>query len=115
MSVEGSYDVLAVVDQTHLPHAIKDRVTGATLGWSHEVKMKSRTGSGKEQDFRVAAVFTYDIFNDEQLLIGLAPLHTMMVSAFTVAVFPPAATAAIATPFVDTKSGIPDRHKHTPM
>lgn len=54
LSVEGSYDVLAVVDQTHLPHAIKDRVTGATLGWSHEVKMKSRTGSGKEQDYIVA-------------------------------------------------------------
>ena len=54
LSIEGSYDVLAVVDQTHLPTAIKDGVTGATLGWSHEVRMRSRTGTGKAQDYVVA-------------------------------------------------------------
>ncbi|EJD06172.1 band 7 domain-containing protein [Fomitiporia mediterranea MF3/22] len=54
LSIEGAYEVLAVVDQTHLPNAVKDRVTGATLGWSHEVRMRSRTGSGKEQEYVVA-------------------------------------------------------------
>jgi hypothetical protein len=42
--VAGSYDVLAIVDQTHLPHAIKDHVTGAILGHSFEVRMRSATG-----------------------------------------------------------------------
>lgn len=59
----GSYDVLAIVDQTHLPGVIKDKSTGVTLGWcisvnpnahrpawrfcnhrTHEVKMKSSNG-----------------------------------------------------------------------
>lgn len=43
-SVVGSYDVLAIVDQTHLPYAIKDHVTGVVLGHSMEVRMKSATG-----------------------------------------------------------------------
>jgi hypothetical protein len=42
--VTGSYDVLAIVDQTHLPHAIKDHVTGSVLGRSLEVRMTSKTG-----------------------------------------------------------------------
>ena len=54
LSIEGSYDVLAVVDQTHLPTVIRDHVTGATLGWSHEVKMRSKTGAGREQEYVVA-------------------------------------------------------------
>lgn len=33
-AVEGSYDVLAIVDQTHLATPWKDTTTGATLGWS---------------------------------------------------------------------------------
>ncbi len=40
----GSYNVLAIVDQTHLPHPIKDHVTGAILGRSLEVRMTSATG-----------------------------------------------------------------------
>ncbi|KIM80892.1 hypothetical protein PILCRDRAFT_72918 [Piloderma croceum F 1598] len=43
-AIEGSYDVLAIVDQTHLPGVIKDKSTGVTLGWTHEVKMKSSNG-----------------------------------------------------------------------
>ncbi|KAH9069829.1 hypothetical protein EDB83DRAFT_2314188 [Lactarius deliciosus] len=39
--VTGSYDVLAIIDQTHFRHAIKDRVTGAILGPSFEVRMTS--------------------------------------------------------------------------
>ncbi|KAG9318383.1 hypothetical protein JVU11DRAFT_474 [Chiua virens] len=53
-AVEGTYDVLAIVDQTHLHSAIKDSVTGATLGWTHEVKMRSRVGTGKDQEYVVA-------------------------------------------------------------
>lgn len=49
--------MLAVVDQTHLPTVIKDRVTGATLGWSHEVRMRSQTGAGKEQEYVVALLY----------------------------------------------------------
>jgi hypothetical protein len=32
-NLSGSYDVLAIVDQTHLPGVIKDKSTGVTLGW----------------------------------------------------------------------------------
>ena len=39
--IAGSYDVLAIVDQTHLPNAIKDHVTGSVLGRSLEVRMAS--------------------------------------------------------------------------
>ncbi|KAI0821860.1 band 7 domain-containing protein [Trametes gibbosa] len=53
-AIEGTYNVLSIVDQTHLPTVIKDRITGVTLGWSHEVTMKSRTGTGTNQDYVVA-------------------------------------------------------------
>ncbi|KAI9431714.1 hypothetical protein H4582DRAFT_2003691 [Lactarius indigo] len=54
--VTGSYDVLAIVDQTHLPHAIKDHVTGAILGRSFEVRMTSATGpaNSSTRDYVVA-------------------------------------------------------------
>lgn len=32
-AIEGSYDVLAIVDQTHLHTPVKDNTTGAILGW----------------------------------------------------------------------------------
>jgi len=54
MAIEGSYDVLAVVDQTHLTTPVKDRVTGATLGWTQDVRMRSRIGRGAEQEYVVA-------------------------------------------------------------
>ncbi|QRV72798.1 SPFH domain / Band 7 family [Ceratobasidium sp. AG-Ba] len=44
-AVQGTYDVLAVVDQTHLSNHVKDKVTGATLGWMQEVTMPSQVGS----------------------------------------------------------------------
>ncbi|KAH9061803.1 hypothetical protein EDB83DRAFT_2520237 [Lactarius deliciosus] len=54
--ITGSYDVLAIVDQTHLPHAIKDHVTGAILGRSFEVRMTSATGpaNSSARDYVVA-------------------------------------------------------------
>ena len=55
MALEGSYKVLSVVDQTHLPNAIRDAVTGNTLGWTHEVKMSSIIGKANaKQDYVVA-------------------------------------------------------------
>jgi len=54
--ITGSYDVLAIVDQTHLPSAIKDHVTGAVLGRSFEVRMTSSTGpaNSSTRDYVVA-------------------------------------------------------------
>lgn len=54
-AVEGSYTVLEVVDQIHLPTTVRDPVTKAILGHTHEVKMKSVVGGGSH-DY-VAALF----------------------------------------------------------
>lgn len=53
-AVEGSYTVLSIVDQTHLPTAVKDHITGVVLGWTHEVTMKSKLGNGTFRDYIVA-------------------------------------------------------------
>ncbi|KAM5543521.1 hypothetical protein V8D89_002772 [Ganoderma adspersum] len=53
-AIEGTYNVLSIVDQTHLPTKIQDRITGVVLGWSHEVTMRSQTGSGQKQEYVVA-------------------------------------------------------------
>lgn len=53
-AIEGSYDVLSIVDQTHLPTVVRDKVTGVTLGWTHEVTMTSKTNHGKEEKYVVA-------------------------------------------------------------
>ncbi|KAF8516339.1 band 7 domain-containing protein [Hysterangium stoloniferum] len=53
LALEGSYTVLAVVDQTHLPNKVKDPVTKQILGATHEVKMKS-TISGTHTEYVVA-------------------------------------------------------------
>ncbi|KAH9956128.1 hypothetical protein BGW80DRAFT_1234594 [Lactifluus volemus] len=54
--ITGSYDVLAIVDQTHLPHVIKDHITGAILGRSLEVRMSTTTAPSSAKDC-VAALF----------------------------------------------------------
>lgn len=56
-AIEGTYNVLSIVDQTHLPTMIKDRITNVVLGWSHEVTMQSRTGTGTKQDYVVALLY----------------------------------------------------------
>jgi hypothetical protein len=56
-AAEGSYDVLSIVDQTHLPGVVKDRITKVTLGWTHEVKMKSKIGDKEERDYVVATLY----------------------------------------------------------
>ncbi|TFK26379.1 band 7 domain-containing protein [Coprinopsis marcescibilis] len=53
-AIEGTYDILSIVDQTHLPTIVKDRLTGITLGSTHEVKMTSRVGNAGQKDYVVA-------------------------------------------------------------
>ncbi|KAJ7172723.1 hypothetical protein C8R46DRAFT_1162085 [Mycena filopes] len=53
-AIEGSYDVLSIVDQTHLPGVVVDKLTNVVLGSTHEVKMKSKVGHGQEKDYVVA-------------------------------------------------------------
>jgi len=53
LALEGSYTVLAVVDQTHLPVKVKDHVTNQVLGATFEVKMKSNIG-GRATEYVVA-------------------------------------------------------------
>jgi len=56
--IAGSYDVLAIVDQTHLPHPIKDHVTGSVLGRSLEVRMASNSGpANSTSESYVVALF----------------------------------------------------------
>lgn len=55
-AMEGAYDVLSIVDQTHLPTVLKDRLTGVTLGWTHEVIMKSKVSMKEEKDYVVATL-----------------------------------------------------------
>ncbi|EMD35681.1 hypothetical protein CERSUDRAFT_116415 [Gelatoporia subvermispora B] len=53
-AIEGAFRVLSIVDQTHLPHKVQDKITGITLGWTHEVTMTSVVGDGRERDYVVA-------------------------------------------------------------
>ncbi|PPQ64648.1 hypothetical protein CVT26_002738 [Gymnopilus dilepis] len=53
-AIEGTYDVLSIVDQTHLPTVIKDKLTGVVLGSTHEVKMSSKVGTGQNKEYVVA-------------------------------------------------------------
>jgi hypothetical protein len=55
-AVEGTYDVLSIVDQTHLPTVVKDQVTKLILGSTHEVKMKSKVGHQLEKEYVVATL-----------------------------------------------------------
>lgn len=55
-AIEGTYDVLSIVDQTHLPTVVKDKLTGVVLGSTHEVKMKSKVGEDGEKEYVVATL-----------------------------------------------------------
>lgn len=55
-AIEGTYDVLSIVDMTHLPTAVTDPLTKATLGWTHEVKMKSKIGASGSKEYVVATL-----------------------------------------------------------
>lgn len=62
LALEGSYDVLAVVDQTHLATKVKDRVTGAVLGSTHEVRMRSKIRADTTE-YVVAQLLVVTLFN----------------------------------------------------
>jgi hypothetical protein len=81
-AVEGSYDVLSIVDQTHLPGIVVDKLTGVVLGWTHEVKMKSRVGHGQEKDYVVALLFVPSSFS------AVLPSHALAASTFLQAIVP---------------------------
>lgn len=74
-AIEGSYQVLGIVDQTHLPTVFTDsvcstsyelrsntltqvlsslQITKAVLGHTHEVKMRSSDGSGRDKEYVAA-------------------------------------------------------------
>ncbi|GJE85462.1 band 7 domain-containing protein [Phanerochaete sordida] len=53
-AVEGSYDVLAIIDQTHLAHQVVDHTTNSVLGWKEEVTMPSALAGGKRKEYVVA-------------------------------------------------------------
>lgn len=76
-AIEGTYDVLSVVDMTHLPTAVTDPLTEITLGWTHEVKMKSAIGAGGSKEYVVATFLNIPASNcailqrgDDLLLLG---------------------------------------------
>jgi regulator of protease activity HflC (stomatin/prohibitin superfamily) len=55
LALTGNYNILTVIDQTHLDTVVKDNVTKAILGWTQEVRMRRNTGSRTgERDFVVA-------------------------------------------------------------
>jgi hypothetical protein len=60
-AIEGTYDVLSVVDMTHLPTLVKEPSTGVTLGWTHEVKMMSKIGTSTK-DYVMATLFVILFF-----------------------------------------------------
>lgn len=53
-AIEGTYDVLSIVDQTHLPGVVHDRLSGVVLGSTHEVKMRSKISGEQEKEYVVA-------------------------------------------------------------
>jgi hypothetical protein len=67
--VEGTYDVLSIVDQTHLSTKVQDPVTKLVLGYTQEVKMKSKVGFQVEKDYVVATLHVDFIFLRCKLLI----------------------------------------------
>lgn len=62
-AAEGSYDVLAIIDQTHLAHKVVDRTTGSILGWKEEVTMPSALSGGEKKEYVVALFFNIPASN----------------------------------------------------
>ena len=52
-SLTGNYNILSIVDQTHLDTVVEDNITNAVLGWTQEVKMTRHIGTD-ERDFIAA-------------------------------------------------------------
>ena len=56
-AVEGTYNILSIVDQTHLPRIVQDQVTKLILGYTHEVRMTSKVGGQIEKEYVVATLY----------------------------------------------------------
>lgn len=54
LALTGNYNILSVIDQTHLDTAVKDNVTKVVLGWTQEVRMRRNTGGAGPREFVVA-------------------------------------------------------------
>lgn len=54
LALTGNYNILSVIDQTHLNTVVRDDVTKQVLGWTQEVKMRRNTGTNGEREFVVA-------------------------------------------------------------
>lgn len=54
LALTGNYNILSVIDQTHLASVVRDDVTKQVLGWTQEVKMRRNTGTNGEREFVVA-------------------------------------------------------------
>jgi len=54
LALTGNYNILSIIDQTHLDTVVKDDVTRAILGWTQEVRMRRSTGKNGEREFVVA-------------------------------------------------------------
>lgn len=61
-AVEGTYNVLSIVDQTHLPKIVQDQVTKLILGYTHEVRMTSKVGGQLEKEYVVATLYAQVVF-----------------------------------------------------
>ena len=67
-AMEGTYDVLSIVDQTHLPTLVKDKLTGISLGWTHEVRMRSKVSAREEREYVVATLSVFQVFDHWSLV-----------------------------------------------
>jgi regulator of protease activity HflC (stomatin/prohibitin superfamily) len=57
LALEGAYQILSVIDQTHLSTPVQDNITRATLGWTHEVTMSTVINSHGDRRSYVVALF----------------------------------------------------------
>lgn len=82
LALEGSYTVLAVVDQTHLPVKVKDHVTKQVLGSTFEVKMKSNIAGERATEYVVATLYEYRFclshYNRTDMITALIFLPTIV-------------------------------------
>ncbi len=69
-AIEGTYDVLSIVDMTHLPTVVTDPLTKVVLGWTHEVKMKSQVERATSKEYIVATLWV-DSFLSRVIRVGV--------------------------------------------
>ena len=70
---KGPYEVLSVVDQARLQNPIKDRITGMTLGWTQEVKVKTPGRAGEKDQEHVVALLCVCLY------LGICYVQTIWI------------------------------------